>query len=111
MLEGVTDAPCGEHGAGTAGFVLYVALSRGGELCPAQSHPCTVLYCTVLYCVRHRVTPAVTAWTGAGCAGVDTETSLMKTSQSLAATLLHQEVAVLSPPAASTSAVSPRLQL
>ena len=42
----MTDAPCGEHGAGT-GFVLYVALSRGGELCPAQSHPCTVLYCTV----------------------------------------------------------------
>ena len=28
----MTDAPCGEHGAGTAGFVLYVALSRGGEL-------------------------------------------------------------------------------
>ena len=27
----MTDAPCGEHGAGT-GFVLYVALSRGGEL-------------------------------------------------------------------------------
>ena len=38
--EGVTDAPCGEHGAGT-GFVLYVALSRGGELCPVQSHPCS----------------------------------------------------------------------
>ena len=31
MWEGVTDAPCGEHGAGT-GFVLYVAPSRGGEL-------------------------------------------------------------------------------
>ena len=95
MWEGVTDAPCGEHGAGT-GFVLYVALSRGGELLAVSGTESPL---------QSQLGPdRGVRWCGHG--DISHEDII-----AMAATLLHQEVVVLSPSAASTSAVSPRLQL